>query len=68
MSMYDQLVKREKKKHPKQTKPKRAKNAAAVALGRMGGQAKMAAMSPVERSKLAVRGAEARWLREKELA
>ena len=37
------------------------KNAAAVALGRMGGKARAAKMSKKQRSAIARRGAKARW-------
>lgn len=45
--------------------PKRRKNPAAVALGRMGGlkggKARAEALSPEERSRIAKRAAKARW-------
>jgi len=37
------------------------KNAAAVALGRMGGKARAEGMSAKKRSEIAKRGAESRW-------
>jgi hypothetical protein len=42
------------------------KNAAAVALGRMGGAARAASMTPNKRSKIAKKAALARWARRKD--
>ena len=39
------------------------KDKAAVSLGRRGGKARMAALSPEERTKLSKKGAKARWKR-----
>lgn len=50
---------------PDLTPKRRRKNPAAVALGRKGGKkggkARAAALTPVERSRIAQRAAEARW-------
>jgi hypothetical protein len=42
------------------------KNAAAVALGRMGGAARAASMTPNKRSKIAKKAALARWARKRD--
>ena len=42
---------------------KDGKNAAAVALGRMGGKARAAGMSAKKRKEIAKKAAQARWLR-----
>jgi hypothetical protein len=50
---------------PGKAKPKKRKNPAAVALGRLGGKkggkARAAALSPKERSEIARKAAEKRW-------
>ena len=42
------------------------KHIAAVALGKLGGQARAAKLSPEERREIAVKAAKARWAKRKE--
>lgn len=60
--VYDALLKRQSEKNKDKTEKK---NAAAVALGRLGGlkggNARAASLSPLERKEIARKGAQKRW-------